>query len=92
VARTKGSKDIVGWTGHALVRDLALGAESVEELGGKYDFPPDTIHHFKMRKKPQIAAVLADWSNEFFDLWRVKKHNRVAELDLVGGRAGSPTP
>jgi hypothetical protein len=83
VARTKGSKDIVGLTEHSLVRDLALGAESVDELAQKYEIPPDTIRHFKMRKKPQIKAVRDQWENEFSDIWRVKKHNRLAELEWL---------
>jgi hypothetical protein len=27
-----------------------------------------------------VAEVLAQWSDEFSDLWSVKKHNRIAEL------------
>ena len=83
MARTQGTKDIVGWQEHSLVRDLALGAESGEELAEKYDIAPQTVRDFKRRKKARIAAVLADWSNEFSDVWRVKKHNRVAELDWL---------
>jgi hypothetical protein len=37
MARTQGTKDIIGWQEHSLVRDLALGAESGEELAEKYD-------------------------------------------------------
>jgi hypothetical protein len=69
MARTKGSKDIVGLVEHALVRNLALGAQSGKELAEKNDIEPDTIHYFKRRKKPQIAAVLQSWENEFSDLW-----------------------
>jgi hypothetical protein len=83
MARTQGTKDIVGWQEHSLVRDLALGAESGEALAEKYDIAPQTVRDFKRRKKARIAAVLADWENEFSDLWRVKKHNRVAELEWL---------
>jgi hypothetical protein len=35
VPRTKGSLDITGWREHSLIRDLALNAETVEDLSGR---------------------------------------------------------
>jgi hypothetical protein len=78
--RTKGARGIKGWVEHELLRALALGEESVEELAEKFDVPPNTIHHFNLRNKHRIAAVLANWSDEFLDLWAVKKHARIADL------------
>jgi hypothetical protein len=63
--RTKGATGIKGWVEHELLRALALGEESVEELAEKFDLPPNTIHHFNLRNKHRIAAVLANWSDEF---------------------------
>jgi hypothetical protein len=67
-------------------RSCSFGLEAapndlpVEEMADKYGSEVDTIYHFKNRSKDRIAAVLADWSDEFSDLWSVKKHNRIAEL------------
>ena len=66
--RTKGSKDILGWREHCLTRDLALGAESAEELSEEVRHCALDLYAFKERKKRQIAAVLADWANEFSNL------------------------
>jgi hypothetical protein len=78
--RTKGALEIAGFVNMASFVTLLSGPKNVEELAAKYDVQPTSVYAFKARKRAQIAAVLADWSNEFSDLWRVKKHNRVAEL------------
>lgn len=49
-------------------------------LADRYGVPVDTVYHFHERHKAEVAQVLAEWSDEFSDLWSVKKHNRIAEL------------
>jgi hypothetical protein len=84
--RTKGSQDIRGWRYHGLIRDLAANDLHAEELAEKYGVEADTVYHFRERHKAEVAAVLADWSDEFSDLWSVKKHNRIADLEgLLNG-------
>jgi hypothetical protein len=62
---------------------LALNEEGIEALGEKYDVQPQSIYDFRLRNKGRIAAVLAEWTNEFSDLHSVKKHNQVAELEYL---------
>jgi hypothetical protein len=62
---------------------LALGEESVEALGEKYDILPQSVYDFRWRNKHRINVVLAEWSNQFSDLWSVKKHARVADLQRL---------
>ena len=80
MARTVGSRSVKGWQEHNLLRDLALNEESVEALGEKYDILPQSVYDFRWRNKHRIAVVLAEWSNQFSDLWSVKKHARIADL------------
>lgn len=80
MARTAGSRSIKGWEEHELLRALALGEESPEELAEKYGRPVQTVYDFRWRNKHRIAVVLAEWSNQFSDLWSVKKHARIADL------------
>jgi hypothetical protein len=83
--RTKGSQHIRGYREHGLIRDLAANDLSAEELAARYGIEPDTVYHFKERNKDRVAQVLADWSDEFSDLWSVKKHNRIADLQYLAG-------
>jgi hypothetical protein len=78
--RTLGAIEIRGWRKHGLIRDLAAGTDSVEVLAERYSVHPSSVYGFKDRHASEIAAVLADWSDEFSDLWSVKKHNRIADL------------
>lgn len=80
MARLAGSQSIKGWQEHELLRDLALGEESPEALAIKYDRAIQTIYDFRWRNKHRINVVLAEWSNQFSDLWSVKKHARIADL------------
>jgi hypothetical protein len=80
MARPVGSQSIKGWQEHELLRDLALGEESPDELAAKYDRPVQTIYDFRWRNKHRINVVLAEWSDQFSDLWSVKKHARMADL------------
>jgi hypothetical protein len=58
---------------------LALNEENPEQLAEKYDIATQTCYDIRYKHKSRIAAVLAEWSNEFSDLWAVKKHARVAD-------------
>jgi hypothetical protein len=80
MARTKGAQHIKGWREHGLLRDLALNEESVEALAEKYDIQPQTVYDFRYRNKHRIAAILADWSDQFSDQWASRKHARTADI------------
>jgi uncharacterized protein YfiM (DUF2279 family) len=51
-----------------------------EALAEKYGIATQTCYDIRWRRKGEIAAILADWSNEFSDLWAAQKHARVADL------------
>src|SRR5829696_4725241 len=80
MARTTGTQNIKGWREHGLLRDLALNEESVEDLAVKYDVAVQTVYDWRYRNRHRINVVLAEWSDQFSDLWSVKKHARVADL------------
>ena len=44
-----------------------------EEFADKYGIELQSIYAFRWRNKHRIAVVLAEYSNEFSDLWSVKK-------------------
>jgi hypothetical protein len=78
--RTMGAIDIKAWRMEQLIRDLAVGEKGVAELAEEYDVEEQTIRVFKLRHKPEIAAVLADWTSQFDHIWSTKKENRLRVL------------
>ena len=79
--RTKGASGIVGWQRHILMRDIAAGELNPDEIAEKYGIPTQSVYDIRNRRKAELQAILDDWSNEFGDLWAVKKHARVADLE-----------
>jgi hypothetical protein len=71
-----------------LVRDLAVGAETHDQLAGKYDRSPDAIHQFSSRNKDEIRrakqALVADPNDEYAGIAIAHKWDRIsdAEQDL----------
>ena len=64
---------------HCILRELAVG-ESPEQLAAKYEVSVGTIYDIRWKNKHVLVEILAEWANEFSDLWAVKKHARVADL------------
>jgi hypothetical protein len=68
-----------------LVRDLALGAETHDQLAEKYGRGIDTIAHFSSRNKDEIRrakqALVADPSDEYAGIAIAHKWDRVADAD-----------
>jgi hypothetical protein len=83
--KTKGARDIQGWREYGLIRDLALNEKTAAHLAEDYDVAEQTVYDFKMRHKAEVAAVLAEWSDEFAGLWSAKKYNRVADIQHLAG-------
>jgi hypothetical protein len=81
MSRTKGARGIVGWQRHSLLRDIAAGELNPDEIAEKHGIPTSSVYEIKSREKVRVAAILDDWSNELSDLWSVKKHARVADLE-----------
>jgi predicted DNA-binding protein YlxM (UPF0122 family) len=76
--RTKNAVGVVGWRRHSMLRDVAAGDLSVEVIAEKYVVTTQYIYDLRYHSKAGLQAILDDWSNEFSDLWAVRKHNRVA--------------
>jgi hypothetical protein len=73
-----------------MFRDIAAGELSVEAIAEKYGVKTQYVYDTRYDHKAELQAILDDWSNEFSDLWSVKKHDRVADaqhdLDEVNAR------
>ena len=82
MGRPKGAGNIVGWQLHDIHRRLAAGDSPgvIAEAHGK---PVQTIYDIRWRDKAKLAEILTNWSNEFTDIPRVNKHNRLAELNWL---------
>lgn len=81
-------KPITGHRKLKLLRLLAAGEHSYEELGRMFDSSPNTITQFKYVHKEEIKEIQQNLDDEFAGLWIVKKHNRVAEYASQVERIG----
>jgi len=81
MAKTKGVKDLLGWQKHSMLRDIAAGVKSPDEIAENYGVTPNAVYEQRRNNKARIQAILDDWSNQFSDLWTVQKHNRIAVLE-----------
>ena len=82
MGRPKGAGNIVGWQLHDIHRRLAAG-DSPEVIAEAHGKPVQTIYDIRWRDKAKLAEILTNWSNEFTDIPRVNKHNRLAELNWL---------
>jgi hypothetical protein len=68
-----------------LVRDLALGAETHDQLAEKYGRSLDAIRHFSSRNKDEIRrakqALVADPNDEYAGVAIAYKWDRIADAD-----------
>lgn len=73
------SVQLRGWRKRQLIRDLALGNLTFEELAAKYDHAEVSIRTFARKNKEFIDEVKAAHENEYAGLWIVSKSARIAE-------------
>jgi hypothetical protein len=78
--RTMRSGGVRAWRMEQLIRDLALGEKPLAELAEIHGLEEQTVRVFKMNHKPEIAAVVADWTSQFDHIWSTKKENRLRVL------------
>lgn len=70
-----------GWVKHQLIRELAVGDKTSQELGEKYGVTDGAIRMFAQRHLPTIEQVRANLDDEFAGLWLAEKKNRIAEYE-----------
>lgn len=66
------------WTRRALMRDLALGKETQEQLADKYGCGRYSIIDFKKRHAAEIAEIVRRTEDEFAGIAITDKANRLA--------------
>jgi hypothetical protein len=75
---TADKPDIRGALRAELVRDLALGELTHEQLGEKYDRTTQAIHEFSSRNKAEIRRAKQAQSDEYQGLGYAEKWERLA--------------
>ena len=73
----------------ALKRDLALGTETVTELGKKYGMTKTGICQFRNRHALAIENIREHLENEFAGISIAEKKNRIAEYQEMFERLGN---
>jgi hypothetical protein len=68
-----------------LVRELALGELTHDQLAEKYERSPDAIKQFASRNKDEVRrtkqALIADASDEWVGVAIARKMDRIADAD-----------
>lgn len=82
---TAETPDIRGTSRTELIRRLAVGDETHEQLGVAFDRSAQTISNFASRNKDEIRlarqALVADPNDEYAGVAIAKKLNRIADAD-----------
>ncbi len=69
-----------GWIRFKLIRELAVGEKTREQLADEYNTSVTSISNFKLRHRIAIEEKERDLEAEFAGLWIVDKALRLAEL------------
>jgi hypothetical protein len=80
------SPGIRAWRFQQLIRDLAVADKPDAELAEEHGVEEQTIRVFRMKHKPEIAAVVAGWSDKFDHIWSTRLENRLSVFDPTAGR------
>lgn len=75
---TSETPDIRGVLRAELIRDLALGAETHEQLAEKYGRVTQAISNFSARNKDEIRRAKQAQSDEYQSLGYAEKNERIA--------------
>lgn len=63
-----------------MIRELAEGQKTQEQLAEEYGVSRVAVYQFKKRHLTAIQDQAKDFENEFASLWIAQKHLRLAEL------------
>lgn len=69
-----------GWVKQKLIRELAEGLKTQEQLAEEYGTTRVSVSTFKKRHLTAIQEQASDFENEFKSLWIARKAARLAEL------------
>lgn len=69
-----------GWVRSKLIRELAEGLKTQEQLAEEYGVSRVAVSQFKRRHLTAIEQQQRDFENEFAHLWIAQKELRLAEL------------
>ena len=72
---------LAGHTKQALLRDLAAGELTTEELAEKYEISRTQINVLAGKNREAIFAMRSDPANEISHLWISRMVDRLAELE-----------
>lgn len=75
-----------------LIRLLAVGEMTQDELAEEFGVTQPAIAQFKKRNRDEIEHVKANLEDEFAGLWIARKKDRVAELEDVAERFKADDP
>src|ERR1700745_1509244 len=90
---SKAARSPLGGLRHRqVVRDLALGNFSQDELAEKYGVSQSAISQFKSRHAVEIAAVAADADDAYAGILIADKQARIAEDQGIHEEALVPVP
>jgi uncharacterized protein YjcR len=90
---SKAARSPLGGLRHRqVVRDLALGNFSQDELAEKYGVSQSAISQFKSRHAVEIAAVAADADDAYAGILIADKQARIAAYQEIHDKAMEPTP
>jgi hypothetical protein len=68
-----------GWRKHQLLRQLAEGEETQDNLAALHGVVQASISEFAQRHKEEILAIRKNMQDEFVSLWVAQKINRLSE-------------
>jgi|ERR1700745_2019787 len=90
---SKAARSPLGGLRHRqVVRDLALGNFSQDELAEKYGVSQSAISQFKSRHAVEIAAVAADADDAYAGILIADKQARIAAYQAIHDEALVPVP
>lgn len=76
-------RQLAPWERHDMMRDLAVGAETVQGVAGKFGVSYDSLRQFKVRHKDELKTIAADVEDKMAGLWIAEKMNRIAGYQSV---------
>ena len=68
-----------GWVKHRLIRDLALGEKTGQQLAEQYGVSRTSIQNFKKRYALETEEVRNNLADEYAGVWVAQKLNRIRE-------------
>jgi hypothetical protein len=75
------------WRKRHVMRDIALGGNTLKALADKYEVSDVAMQAFKKRYREEIQAIIDDAENEFAGIWIASKEQRLSAYRDLWERA-----